>query len=108
MGENTGIVLTEAVYYILLSLTKPLHGYGIMQKIEEMTDGRLIVSAGTLYGAISNLLEKGWIAPCGESSDTDGRRKMYQITANGQEILKAEYNRLNELVENGKNNIKNV
>ena len=108
MGENTGIVLTEAVYYILLSLTKPLHGYGIMQKIEEMTDGRLIVSAGTLYGAISNLLEKGWIAPCGESSDTDGRRKMYQITANGQEILKAEYNRLKELVENGMNNIKNV
>ena len=59
-----------------------------------------MLSAGTLYGAISNLLEKGWIAPCGESSDTDGRRKMYRITELGQEVLKAEYNRLKELVEN--------
>ena len=83
-----------------------MHGYGIMQKTSTMSNGRLILSAGTLYGAISNLLDKGWILPCGESSDTDGRRKLYQITEDGQEVLLAELERLEELVENGRMNIK--
>ena len=104
--KNTTAALTEAIYYILLALQEPLHGYGIMQKTSSMSKGRLVLSAGTLYGAISNLLEKGWIVPCGESSDTDGRRKLYQITDKGQEILLAEFERLEELVENGKMNIK--
>ena len=98
--------MTEAIYYILLALQEPLHGYGIMQKTSSMSKGRLVLSAGTLYGAISNLLEKGWILPCGETSDTDGRRKLYQITDKGQEILLAELERLEELVENGRMNIK--
>jgi DNA-binding PadR family transcriptional regulator len=51
-------------------------------------------------------LDKGWILPCGESSDTDGRRKLYQITEEGQEVLLAELERLEELVENGRMNIK--
>ena len=106
--KNNTTALTEAIYYILLALQEPMHGYGIMQKASTMSRGRLVLSAGTLYGAIANLLEKGWIAPCGESADADGRRKMYQITALGQEALTAEYNRLKELVENGTNNIKNA
>ena len=53
--------LTEAVYYILLSLTEPMHGYGIMQNVESLSNGRVRLAAGTLYGAISSLLEKGWI-----------------------------------------------
>ena len=104
--KNTTAALTEAIYYILLALQEPLHGYGIMQKTSAMSKGRLILSAGTLYGAISNLLEKGWLLPCGESSDTDGRRKLYQITDKGQEVLLAEFQRLEELVENGRMNIK--
>lgn len=104
--KNTTAALTEAIYYILLALQEPLHGYGIMQKTSSMSNGRLVLSAGTLYGAISNLLEKGWIQPCGESSDTDGRRKMYLITELGHGVLLAEYERLEELVENGKKNIK--
>ncbi len=104
--KNTSAALTEAIYYVLLALQEPMHGYGIMQKTSTMSNGRLILSAGTLYGAISNLLDKGWILPCGESSDTDGRRKMYQITDKGQEILLAELERLEELVENGKTIIK--
>lgn len=100
--KSSTTALTEAIYYILLALQEPLHGYGIMQKTSAMSRGRLTLSAGTLYGAISNLLEKGWIIPCGESSDSDGRRKMYQITLLGQEVLTAEYERLTELVENGK------
>jgi len=104
--KNTTAALTEAIYYILLALQEPLHGYGIMQKTSTMSKGRLILSAGTLYGAISNLLEKGWILPCGESSETDGKRKLYQITEKGQEVLLAELERLEELVENGRKNIK--
>ena len=104
--KNTTAALTEAIYYILLALQEPLHGYGIMQKTSTMSKGRLILSAGTLYGAISNLLEKEWILPCGESSDTDGRRKMYQITEKGQEVLQNELERLEELVKNGRMNIK--
>lgn len=100
--KSSTTALTEAIYYILLALQEPLHGYGIMQKTSAMSRGRLTLSAGTIYGAISNLLEKGWIIPCGESSDSDGRRKMYQITPLGQEVLTAEYERLTELVENGK------
>ena len=104
--KNTSAALTEAIYYILLALQEPMHGYGIMQKTSTMSNGRLILSAGTLYGAISNLLDKGWILPCGESSDKDGRRKLYQITEEGQEVLLAELERLEELVENGRMNIK--
>ena len=83
-----------------------MHGYGIMQRTSAMSTGRLILSAGTLYGAITNLHEKGWIPPCGESADTDGRRKLYQITDEGRVVLKAELVRLEELVSNGKQYIK--
>lgn len=103
--KNNTTALTEAIYYILLALQEPMHGYGIMQRVASMSHNRLMLSAGTLYGAISNLLEKGWIEPCGESTESDGRRKMYQITALGQQTLLAEYDRLKELVENGTRNI---
>ena len=104
--KNTNTALTESIYYILLALVEPMHGYGIMQKASAMSNGRLVLSAGTLYGAISNLLAKGWISPCGESSETDGRRKLYQITDEGREVLMVELARLEELVENGRKNIK--
>lgn len=103
---NSNTALTEAVYYILLALQEPLHGYGIMQQTSSLSNGRLSISAGTLYGALSNLLEKGWIIPYGESEGQDGRRKQYQITDAGKEVLKAELERLEELVENGRKYIK--
>jgi Transcriptional regulator PadR-like family. len=56
--NNVNSALTEAVYYILLALQQPLHGYGIMQQTSTLSKGRLSLSAGTLYGALSNLLEK--------------------------------------------------
>ena len=52
--------LTEAVYYILLALRKPNHGYGITQEVQELTGGRVILGAGTLYGAINILVEKNY------------------------------------------------
>ena len=98
MGANMG-ALTEAVYYILLSLMQPLHGYGIMQNVEKLSGGRLKLAAGTLYGAISTMLEKGWITAVG--NDADSRKKEYAITETGVTVLRAEYKRLLELVNNG-------
>ena len=102
MNEN--IVLTEAVFYTLLALHSPLHGYGIMQETEKMSNGRLKLSAGTLYGAISNMLEKGWIKAL--PGEEESRRKEYQITDQGKSIVQAELKRLEELVANGHKIIK--
>lgn len=91
--------LTEAVYYILLSLMEPMHGYGIMQNVEQLSSGRVKLAAGTLYGAISTLLEKGWITAL--PGEKDSRKKEYQITALGRQTLQTELLRLRELIENG-------
>lgn len=98
MGANMG-ALTEAVYYILLSLMQPLHGYGIMQNVEKLSGGRLKLAAGTLYGAISTMLEKGWITAI--AGEKDSRKKEYVITDAGEAVLRGEYRRLRELVDNG-------
>jgi DNA-binding PadR family transcriptional regulator len=99
MGVNNG-ALTEAVYYILLSLKEPMHGYGIMQNVELLSGGRLRLAAGTLYGAISTMQEKCWIEAIG--NDGDSRKKEYVITDAGRVVLRAEFDRLKELVDNGR------
>lgn len=91
--------LTEAVYYILLSLTEPLHGYGIIQNVEALSGGRVRLAAGTLYGAINTLLEKGWIRALPEIRDS--RKKEYEITDAGRQALREEIARLEELLGNG-------
>ena len=97
MAETSA--LTEAVYYILLALLQPLHGYGIMQKVEAMSGGRVRLAAGTLYGALNSLCSKGWIEelPCEGGS----RKKEYRITAAGRAVAQAELQRLQELAANG-------
>ena len=91
-----GGALTEVTFYILLSLYTPKHGYAVMQFIEEKTDGRLTLGAGTLYGALNTLEDKGWIAPYGRG---DGRKKEYSITALGRETAEKELARLRELAK---------
>jgi DNA-binding PadR family transcriptional regulator len=87
--------LSETMHYILLALREPLHGYAMMQKIEQMSKGDVILAAGTLYGAIENLSKQGWIEPVqGET----GRRKIYQITYAGEEILEIEKRRFEHIV----------
>ena len=98
MRDNAkGGALTEVTFYILLSLFTPKHGYAIMQFIEEKTGGRLSLGAGTLYGALNTLEEKGWIARYGENT---GRKKEYLITALGKEAAQKELGRLRELTQN--------
>lgn len=101
--NTTNNALTEAVYYILLALVEPMHGYGIMQQTAALSNGRVRLSAGTLYGALASLLDKGWI----EQLPEDGRKKDYRITPVGREVLKQELLRLAELLENGRNILQN-
>ena len=91
--------LTEATYYILLSLYTPQHGYGIMQQAEALSHGRVHLAAGTLYGALNTLCDKGWIIQL--PVDDGSRRKEYRLTPKGYDVLKGEIARLRELVENG-------
>ena len=99
MGIKENGALTEGVYYILLSLTAPMHGYGIMQNVDLLSQGRIQLAAGTLYGAINKLLEKKWIIALPEIQDS--RKKEYQITDTGLNILRNEITRLHELLRNG-------
>lgn len=94
--------LTEATFYILLSLSpKPKHGYAMMKDVERLSDGRMRLSTGTLYGAIKRLLEKGWIKRVDDPvNEAGGRgRKAYVLTRHGRRILNAEVDRLESLVE---------
>ena len=97
MNEN--ITLTESTYYILLSLCTPRHGYGIMQRAEELSGGRIRLAAGTLYGALNSMCDKGWIIPL--PMEAESRKKEYQLTDKGLEVLQNELRRLRQLVENG-------
>ncbi len=91
--------LTEAVYYILLAVRKPNHGYGIIQEVEQLTGGRVTLGAGTLYGAIQTLQKKQWIDVY--SVDTESRKKKeYMITDLGKEVFETERIRLEELLRN--------
>lgn len=93
--------MTEAIYYILLSLRRPNHGYGIIQEVSDMTGGRVTLGPGTLYGAINTLLEKGWIVLVRAELDSR-KKKEYIITDKGRAAFAAEQRRLAELLENGR------
>ena len=91
--------LTESTFYILLSLNKPLHGYGIIKKVEVLTKGRLKLAPGTLYGAISTLLSNKLIVLISEDKQSKGK-KMYKISTSGKKLLYYEINRLREMISN--------
>lgn len=97
MDKNTP--LTEALFYILLAVRKPNHGYGIIQEVEELTKGRVALGPGTLYGAIQSLVKKDWIRIYSE--DTESRKKKeYLITEEGLAAFEEERVRLEELLKN--------
>lgn len=88
--------LSETMYYILLAVRQPLHGYGIMQLVKTMSKDEVNIAAGTLYGAIENLKKNGYIELISDSND---RKKCYQITSLGEEILKIENERLQHIIK---------
>ena len=101
---NNDLALTEATYYILLSLVEPRHGYGIMQQAEALSGGRVRLAAGTLYGALNTLCDKGWIIQL--PVEDGSRRKEYKLTDKGKAILTNEVARLKELADNGERILK--
>lgn len=99
--EKNNAPLTEALFYILLTVRKPNHGYGIIQEVEQITGGRVTLGAGTLYGAIQSMEKKGWIEIYSE--DTSSRKKkQYLITQTGMEVFRKERQRLEELLDNAR------
>lgn len=93
--------LTEVTYFILLCLSPgPRHGYAIMKDVGELSDGRVILSTGTLYGALKRLLDQGWILRTEDpnSNHTKRERKNYRLTGLGSQVLAAELERLDSLV----------
>ena len=94
MRRDKNLPLTETVYYILLALIEPTHGYVLMQKVEDLSDGQVRLAAGTLYGAIENLLKKGFITSI---PSNDVRRKVYAISQSGEQILRADYQRMKHI-----------
>ena len=95
------IPLTEANFYILLAVRKPSHGYGIIQEVSEMTNNRVVLGAGTLYGALQNLEKKKMIEIY--SADEGSRKKKeYIITELGKQAFFSETERLTELLNNAK------
>ena len=95
MNRDKNLPLTETVYYVLLALTEPAHGYAIMKKVEELSGGQVRLAAGTTYGAIENLLRKKLIVALDSS---DPRRKVYAISELGRNVLRADYERMAALI----------
>jgi DNA-binding PadR family transcriptional regulator len=89
--------LTEPVLLILLSLAEqPRHGYSILKDVEQMSDGRVVLSTGTLYGALRRLLDDEWIERI-EEEDTPRGRQAYRLTARGRKNLQLEVGRMKQL-----------
>jgi DNA-binding PadR family transcriptional regulator len=101
MTTSTDTPLTEPTYFILLSLSpKPKHGYAIMKEVQELSENRVMLSTGTLYGALKRLLDQGWIIRMEEPGvKGPGRdRKVYKLTEHGRQVLKEEIARLQTLL----------
>ena len=97
----SNLPLREPTFLILLSLAPgPKHGYAILKEVEALSDGRVKLSTGTLYGAIERLLDQDWIRRVDDPipNDTNRKRKAYDLTELGRKILNAETARLRKLV----------
>lgn len=89
--------LTEPVLLILMSLaSKPQHGYALMRDISDLSQGRVEVTTGTLYGALRRLLEDGWIERF-DQEDTSREKQAYRLTATGRRYLEMELDRMKQL-----------
>jgi DNA-binding PadR family transcriptional regulator len=103
MVRDKNLPLTETVYYIMLALRESAHGYLIMQKVEELSGGQVRMAAGTLYGALENLVKLKFIEPV---RNEDSRRKVYVITEKGMEMLRLDFERMNHMIDVTKNTLR--
>ncbi len=94
--------LTEATCLILISLARPKHGYAIMQDVAAWTGNKAKLGPGTLYGALTKLLEQGLIRRSGESGAGDERRKEYVLTSLGRDVVQMECSRMETVARLGR------
>lgn len=92
------VPMTETGFYILLCLQQPMHGYGIVQQVEQLTDGEIRLSPGTMYGTLSKMEKDRIISFVREEE----KRKIYCITELGREVLQMEMRRIERLFRNVK------
>ena len=92
------VPMTESGFYILYCLQRPQHGYGVSQQVRKMTGGEVVIGAGTMYGSLSKMEKDGLIAFVAE----EDKRRLYQITALGREVLETELRRIERLYKNSK------
>jgi DNA-binding PadR family transcriptional regulator len=100
MANENPLPLTETTFFILFSLSAtPRHGYSIIKEVRGLSDGRIVMATGTLYGAIKRLVELGWIEPAEKAGkkDDERERKYYKLTKGGSARLKREIRRIQEL-----------
>ena len=95
-------MITEPTYCILAALSEPRHGYAIMQWVGEVTDQRVKLGPGTLYGALTALQDRGCIVPVGEGLEGNERRKVYGLTEHGRALLENETARLESMARVGR------
>ena len=93
--------MSESYYYILLCLAKGAnHGYGIMQMTQQLSGGDVAIGSGTMYGATSNMMKKGWIREIMSNEAGFERRRQYQLTDSVREAVRSEITRLKRMLEN--------
>lgn len=103
MAKEQFKTLTESMYYVLLALLNPQHGYGIMQLVDNVTGGKVKVGAGTLYNLLARFEEEKMI----EQIKEEDRKKIYQITEKGLTVLNQELQRLHNLIKDGNKMLEN-
>jgi DNA-binding PadR family transcriptional regulator len=97
------VPMTETAFYILLCLQKPNHGYGVVQKVEKLTGGTIKLAPGTMYGSLSKMEKDNVI----EFIKEEDKRKIYQITELGSQVLELELQRITRLYKIAQEEMKN-
>ncbi|MBQ6235451.1 MAG: PadR family transcriptional regulator [Clostridia bacterium] len=92
------VPMTESAFYILFCLQTPQHGYGISQQVRKLTGGAVTIGAGTMYGTLSKMEKDGLIRFYSE----EDKRRLYQLTELGREVLETEIKRIERLYKNSK------
>lgn len=92
------IPMTETSFYILFCLQEEIHGYNIILKVKQITNGEIVISAGTMYGSLSKMEKDGLI----KFTKEEGNRKSHLITDLGQEVLTLELARIERLYKNSR------
>lgn len=97
------VPMTETGFYILFCLRQPQHGYAIAQMVKQMTDNTVTISPGTMYGTLSKMEKDGLI----KLDSVEEKRKLYQVTDLGREVLQTEMTRIERLYNNIKGELEN-